>query len=102
MTMSSNANNEPAVAKVLQDKGKDIYGTVRQCVAEIMEQPIDTISPESSLLSLGADSFHFVDLVFRLEREFDVAIDRRYAVPHDHNVDTFVVAVAEAMTKQGR
>jgi acyl carrier protein len=50
-----------------------IFATVSRAIAESLAIPIADIQPESRLIDdLGADSLDFVDLVFTLDREFDI------------------------------
>jgi acyl carrier protein len=75
----------------------EIYAAVRRCIADTLDMSAAQIMPNDSLLALGADSFHFVDLVFRLERTFQIRLDRGYALPDDHTVEAFGRAVAVAL-----
>lgn len=50
---------------------------VRKSVAESLAVELDTVQLDSNLMSdLGADSLAFLDIVFRLEQEFDIQITR--------------------------
>ena len=55
----------------------EIAETVRTIVAEALGRPETDVHATSSLMSdLGAESLDFLDIVFRLEREFDIQITR--------------------------
>lgn len=50
---------------------------LRNCLAERLFCPVETIAPESRLtVDLGADSLDFVDLMFQLESQFQVAFEQ--------------------------
>lgn len=50
---------------------------VRKSVAESLAVELDTVRLDSNLMhDLGADSLAFLDIVFRLEQEFDIQITR--------------------------
>jgi acyl carrier protein len=54
-----------------------IYPKVADIVADVLAVDKSEITPESSLINdLGAESIDFLDLVFRLERAFNVKIPR--------------------------
>ncbi len=50
---------------------------VRSIVAESLGKDLALVKPESNLMGeLGAESLDFLDIVFRLERGFDIQITR--------------------------
>ena len=52
-----------------------IFEKIRECLAGALGIEPDEIRPESSLVrDLGAESIDFIDILFRLERAFDVKI----------------------------
>lgn len=54
-----------------------VYPKVVDIVADVLAIDKEDITPESTLISdLGAESIDFLDLVFRLERGFNVKIPR--------------------------
>lgn len=56
---------------------KDIENTVRAIVAESLAMQVDQVSPTVSLIDeLGAESLDFLDIVFKLERAYDIQITR--------------------------
>lgn len=56
---------------------KDIENTVRAIVAESLAMHVDQVSPTVSLIEeLGAESLDFLDIVFKLERAYDIQITR--------------------------
>ena len=60
----------------------DIYGKVRRVLAESLGVDEDEIMPAARLQEeLGAESIDFLDIVFRLEREFGIHIPRGELFP---------------------
>lgn len=56
---------------------KDIENTVRAIVAESLAMQVDQVAPTVSLIDeLGAESLDFLDIVFKLERAYDIQITR--------------------------
>lgn len=54
-----------------------VYPKVRAIVADVLVIDEDDVSLDSRLISdLGAESIDFLDLVFQLEKEFDIKIPR--------------------------
>jgi acyl carrier protein len=50
---------------------------VRKCIAESLSLELERVELDSNLMEeLGADSLAFLDIVFRLEQEFDIQITR--------------------------
>ena len=75
----------------------DALRIVREHVSHMLEVDISDITPEALLLDLGAESFEFVDLVFRLERTFNVKLPRQFAIPEALTIDAFANAVVRAL-----
>ena len=60
----------------------DIYGKVGRVLAEALGVDEDEITPAARLQEeLGAESIDFLDIVFRLEREFGIHIPRGELFP---------------------
>lgn len=56
----------------------DTVDRVRKCVAEVLALAPAEVRPESRLMDdLGAESLDLVELMFLLEQEFDVQLDRK-------------------------
>src|SRR5436309_7866083 len=61
---------------------KEIYTKVSATLVEALNVDEDDITPESTLQGdLGAESIDFLDIVFRLEREFGIKIPRGELFP---------------------
>src|SRR5207253_2239697 len=60
----------------------EIYSKVSATLVEALNVDEDEITPESTLQGdLGAESIDFLDIVFRLEREFGIKIPRGELFP---------------------
>ncbi|ETO94234.1 acyl carrier protein [Legionella oakridgensis] len=56
---------------------ESVYPKVREIIADVLVIDEEEISLNSRLISdLGAESIDFLDLVFQLEKEFDIKIPR--------------------------
>lgn len=54
-----------------------IYPKVAELIADAIGCDLEKVKPESSLIDdLGAESIDFVDIIFRLQRQFKVKIPR--------------------------
>jgi acyl carrier protein len=61
---------------------EEIYGKVVKVLVEALNVDEDEITPAASLQGdLGAESIDFLDIVFRLEREFAIKIPRGELFP---------------------
>jgi len=61
---------------------EEIYSKVSATLIEALNVDEDEITPESTLQGdLGAESIDFLDIVFRLEREFGIKIPRGELFP---------------------
>ena len=60
----------------------DIYGKVTQVLVESLNVDEGDVTPTATLQGdLGAESIDFLDIVFRLEREFGISIPRGELFP---------------------
>ena len=50
------------------------YPTVAKLLAERLDLQPEAVTPDTELLSLGADSLTVIELIFDLEDEFDVKL----------------------------
>jgi acyl carrier protein len=61
---------------------EQIYGKVARVLVESLNVDEDDLTPTATLQGdLGAESIDFLDIVFRLEREFDIHIPRGELFP---------------------
>src|SRR5438045_9774064 len=61
---------------------EEIYSRVSATLVEALNVDEDEIKPDSTLQGdLGAESIDFLDIVFRLEREFGIKIPRGELFP---------------------
>lgn len=65
---------------MFEDEGMNIesvYPKVREIIADVLVIDEDNVSKNSQLIAdLGAESIDFLDLVFQLEKEFNIKIPR--------------------------
>jgi len=60
----------------------EIYGKVAAVLVEALNVDEDQVTPQATLQGdLGAESIDFLDIVFRLEREFNIKIPRGELFP---------------------
>ena len=61
---------------------EEIQGKVAAVLVEALNVDEDQVTPEATLQGdLGAESIDFLDIVFRLEREFNIKIPRNELFP---------------------
>src|SRR5579863_7664681 len=61
---------------------EEIYGKVARVLVEALNVDEDDLAPTATLQGdLGAESIDFLDIVFRLEREFNIKIPRGELFP---------------------
>src|SRR3954447_26444525 len=74
-----NRNPVRAVAMMTQD---EIYSKVSETLVEALNVDEDEVKPSATLQGdLGAESIDFLDIVFRLERQFGIKIPRGESFP---------------------
>ncbi|MDA8908939.1 MAG: acyl carrier protein [Verrucomicrobiales bacterium] len=67
--------------EITQEEIDAVYPQVAEIIADALGCDEDEVKPDSSLINdLDAESIDFLDIVFRLEREFKVKIPRGKAV----------------------
>jgi acyl carrier protein len=60
----------------------EIFATVRTTLVEALSVDEDEVTPSARLKAdLGAESIDFLDIVFRLERQFNIQIPREELFP---------------------
>jgi acyl carrier protein len=60
-----------------QEQLNDIFEKVRECVSKALQLDASEVSIDSKLIvDLGAESIDFLDIVFRLEKTFQIKIPR--------------------------
>ena len=65
--------------------GKDeIFSSVQEILVDALSVDEDEVTPEATLTGdLGAESIDFLDIVFRLEKTFDIKIPRGELFPEN-------------------
>lgn len=63
---------------------EEIFEKIRTALVEALGVDDDEVTPEATLVGdLGAESIDFLDIVFRLEKAFDIKIPRGELFPED-------------------
>src|SRR6478609_806158 len=63
---------------------EEVFSKVRTALVDALGVDEDEIKPEAKLVGdLGAESIDFLDIVFRLEKAFDIKIPRGELFPED-------------------
>jgi len=63
---------------------EEIYEKVQAALMDALGVDDDEVTPEATLVGdLGAESIDFLDIVFRLEKSFDIKIPRGELFPED-------------------
>jgi acyl carrier protein len=63
---------------------EEIFAKVRTALVEALSVDEDEVTPEAKLTTdLGAESIDFLDIVFRLEKAFDIKVPRTELFPED-------------------
>jgi acyl carrier protein len=61
---------------------QDVFNKVKETLVEALSVDEDEVTPEATLTGdLGAESIDFLDIVFRLEKAFDIKIPRGELFP---------------------
>ena len=62
----------------------EIFAKVRSALEDALGVDEDEVTPEATLVGdLGAESIDFLDIVFKLEKEFEIQIPRDELFPDD-------------------
>ncbi len=85
----------------------DIFDKVRETLIDALGVDDDEVTPEATLTGdLGAESIDFLDIVFRLEKSFDIKIPRGELFPDnvlnnpDYVADGKITPAGLAMLKE--
>jgi acyl carrier protein len=63
---------------------EEVFEKVRTALVDALGVDEDEVTPEATLVGdLGAESIDFLDIVFRLEKSFDIKIPRGELFPED-------------------
>ncbi|MBN1853880.1 MAG: acyl carrier protein [Pirellulales bacterium] len=63
---------------------EDIFSKVQEALVDALGVESDEVTPEATLTGdLEAESIDFLDIVFRLEKSFDIKIEQSELVPQD-------------------
>ncbi len=62
----------------------EIFDKIKNALVEALGVDEDEVAPEATLVGdLGAESIDFLDIVFRLEKAFDIKVPRGELFPED-------------------
>lgn len=62
----------------------EIFGKIQGALVDALGVDDDEVTPEATLVGdLGAESIDFLDIVFRLEKAFDIKIPQGELLPQD-------------------
>jgi acyl carrier protein len=63
---------------------EEIYDKIKNALVEALGVDEDEVTPEATLVGdLGAESIDFLDIVFRLEKAFNIKVPRGELFPED-------------------
>ena len=65
-------------------------------IREMLNLNAADITPQSRLIDLGAQSFDFVELILRLEKQFDVSLPKELMIPDSHTVARYIDEIVAA------
>ena len=72
---------------------EEIFDQVREALVDALGVEDDEVTPEATLTGdLDAESIDFLDIVFRLEKAFNISIERGELFPEDILTNTEFVA----------
>lgn len=81
---------------------EQIFAEVKEVLIDALGLDDDEVTAESTLMGdLGAESIDFLDIVFRLEKSFDVKIPREELFPTDGLINNAEYVVDGKMTEAG-
>jgi acyl carrier protein len=63
---------------------EEVFAKVREALVEALAVEDDDVTPEATMVGdLGAESIDFLDIVYRLEKGFNISISRGELFPDD-------------------
>jgi acyl carrier protein len=63
---------------------EEIFEKIKTCLVEALGVDEDEVAPDATLVGdLGAESIDFLDIVFRLEKAFNIKVPRGELFPED-------------------
>lgn len=63
---------------------EEVFEKVQQALVDALSVDDDEVTPEATMVGdLGAESIDFLDIVFKLEKAFDISIPREELFPDD-------------------
>ena len=81
---------------------EEVYDKVRDVLIDALGLDDDEVTEGATLIGdLGAESIDFLDIVFRLEKEFDIKIPRGELFPENLAASDSGFVVDEKVTEEG-
>lgn len=81
---------------------EDVFEKVRDVLVEALGVDADEVSPDAVLeADLGAESIDYLDIVFRLEKSFNIKIHKSELYPPDDLLNNPDYLDGERMTAEG-
>ncbi|MEO2031787.1 MAG: acyl carrier protein [Planctomycetaceae bacterium] len=81
---------------------EEVFDKVRATLIDALGLDDDEVTPEATLIGdLGAESIDFLDIVFRLEKEFDIKIPRGELFPENLAAADSGFVEDDKVTEQG-
>ncbi|MEE2826812.1 MAG: acyl carrier protein [Planctomycetota bacterium] len=63
---------------------EEVFEKVREALMDALGVDDDEVTPEATLVGdLGAESIDFLDIIFKVEKAFDIKIEREELFPED-------------------
>lgn len=79
---------------------EEVFAGVRDALVEALAVEEDEVTMDATLVNdLGAESIDLLDIVYRLEKAFDIKIDRSELIPEDLLNDTNYVVEGKLTAK---
>ena len=81
---------------------EEVYHNVQEVLVDALGVDQDDVTPQATLVGdLGAESIDFLDIVFNLEKEFDIKIPRGELFPENLASEGDGLAVDGVVTEEG-
>jgi acyl carrier protein len=80
----------------------EIFGQVREVLVDALGADEDEVTAQATLMGdLGAESIDFLDIVFRLEKAFEIKIPREELFPAENLMNDAELIKDGKLTKKG-
>jgi acyl carrier protein len=80
----------------------EIFEKVKDVLVDALSVDDEEVKPEATLMrDLGAESIDFLDIVFRLEKAFEIKVPREELFPADNILNSSELVSDGKLTKKG-